>query len=283
MTAPTITSYGAGGNSTNVTSHSITLPTSITVGKRIVVVFSVDGAPTVSIDTGVSGSNWSIVGQASQSSVVGAIISKIAEGSDVLTLTTTAGEQATWISMQVDSDGDIYAASATGNSADSNPPNLDPSVGSKDFLWIATRSGDASPDNLVATAAPLNYGDLQTQQAATTAGASTNTATRALTASSEDPGAFTSGSEQWVAWTVAIAPNSATGLSITSVTPSAFDDGRTGIVIAGSGFGASQGSSTLTIGGQAQTVTDWNDSQIIFTSVRGSVSPGNATLTITKG
>ena len=73
------------------------------------------------------------------------------------------------------------------------------------------------------------------------------------------------------------------GLSITSVTPSSFDDGKTGIVIAGSGFGAFQGSSTLTIGGQAQTVTAWSDTSITFTSVRGSVSPGNATLTLTKG
>ena len=72
------------------------------------------------------------------------------------------------------------------------------------------------------------------------------------------------------------------GLTITSVTPSSFDDGRTGIVIAGSGFGASQGSSTLTIGGQAQTVTDWKDDQITFTSVRGSNSMGARSLTITR-
>lgn len=73
-----------------------------------------------------------------------------------------------------------------------------------------------------------------------------------------------------------------TGLSITSVTPSAFDDGRTGIVIAGSGFGASQGSSTLTIGGQAQTVTAWSDTSITFTSVRGSNSMGARSLTLTR-
>lgn len=73
-----------------------------------------------------------------------------------------------------------------------------------------------------------------------------------------------------------------TGLSITSVTPSSFDDGRTGIVIAGSGFGASQGSSTLTIGGQAQTVTAWSDTSITFTSVRGSNSMGARSLTLTR-
>ena len=74
----------------------------------------------------------------------------------------------------------------------------------------------------------------------------------------------------------------ATGLSITSVTPSSFDDGVSGIVIAGTGFGSSQGSSTLTIGGQAQTVANWSDTSITFTSVRGSNSMGSATLTLTK-
>ena len=74
----------------------------------------------------------------------------------------------------------------------------------------------------------------------------------------------------------------ASGLSITSVTPSSFDDGTTGIVVAGTGFGSSQGSSTLTIGGQAQTVANWSDTSITFTSVRGSNSMGSATLTLTK-
>lgn len=83
-------------------------------------------------------------------------------------------------------------------------------------------------------------------------------------------------------WEIGPFNYSAPGFTITSVTPSTFDDGRTGIVIAGSGFGASQGSSTLTIGGQAQTVTAWSDTSITFTSVRGSNSMGTRSLTITR-
>lgn len=74
----------------------------------------------------------------------------------------------------------------------------------------------------------------------------------------------------------------AVGLSITSVTPSSFDTGKTGVVIAGSGFGSSQGSSTVTIGGVAQTVTAWSDTSITITTSRGSQSMGAATLTVTK-
>jgi hypothetical protein len=72
-----------------------------------------------------------------------------------------------------------------------------------------------------------------------------------------------------------------TGLTITSVTPSSFDSGIAGIVIAGSGFGASQGSSTVDIGGQAQTVTAWSNTSITITSARGSNSMGAGQLKVT--
>lgn len=96
------------------------------------------------------------------------------------------------------------------------------------------------------------------------------------------------GTRQWTnptnakrAFSFAIAPASASGLTITSVTPSSFDSGIAGIVIAGSGFGASQGSSTVDIGGQAQTVTAWSNTSITITSARGSNSMGAASLKVT--
>jgi hypothetical protein len=88
-------------------------------------------------------------------------------------------------------------------------------------------------------------------------------------------------SAAYAAGAVAINEASAGGLSITSVTPATFDDGRTGVVIAGSGFGASQGSSTVTIGGVAQTVTAWSATSITITTVRSSQSMGAASLTVT--
>lgn len=99
---------------------------------------------------------------------------------------------------------------------------------------------------------------------------------------SAGPVSYSMLSSGYAAIAVSIEEASAGALSITSVTPSSFDDGVSGIVIAGSGFGSSQGSSTLTIGGQAQTVANWSDTSITFTSVRGSNSMGSATLTLTK-
>lgn len=81
--------------------------------------------------------------------------------------------------------------------------------------------------------------------------------------------------------TMALREAVTTGLTITSVTPSSFDSGTAGIVIAGNGFGASQGSSTVTIGSQAQTVTSWSDTSITITSARGSNSMGAGQLKVT--
>lgn len=90
-----------------------------------------------------------------------------------------------------------------------------------------------------------------------------------------------SSNNTWCVAACAIEPAAASGLTITSVTPSSFDSGIAGIVIAGSGFGASQGSSTVDIGGQAQTVTAWGDTSITITSARGSNSMGAGQLKVT--
>ncbi len=59
--------------------------------------------------------------------------------------------------------------------------------------------------------------------------------------------------------------------SITSITPSTFDAGRS-VTLTGSGFGSSQGS--VLIGGVAQNVNTWSDDEITFTTARGSQSLG---------
>lgn len=100
--------------------------------------------------------------------------------------------------------------------------------------------------------------------------------------------AGSTGAQQWTntanakrAFSFAIAPASATGLSITSVDPSQIDSGES-VTITGTGFGASQGSSTVKIGADTQAITTWNDTTIVFTASRGSQSMGAATLTVTK-
>lgn len=195
--APVVTGRASGVNGTDSTSHSVTLPTGVATGELLVVVFSSDGAPTCS----TASTGWMKVGQASDgtSAVTGAVFQKFATGSNSLSITTSASEQSSHVSFRISSGGVLVATSATGSSTNSNPPALTDIP--DDHLWIATRSGDAA---VQATVAPSGYGNLTTQTGGAS-GASTATAERTVSASTtEDPGTFTSSTEQWVSWTIGI-------------------------------------------------------------------------------
>lgn len=205
MAFPLVQARASGRTSGNVTSHPITLPAGIVATELLIVLFSVDGTPTTSVQSGV---DWTILGQISDgfSNVAAAVCYKTATGSDSLTLGTSASEQSSHISLRISDGGTPTASSSSGGfsgSSNSNPPSHTPPGGAKDYLWIATRSGDSTT---VATAAPANYSNLQTLAAATTQGASSNTAERSLNAAVEDPGTFTSASQKWVCWTIAVPP-----------------------------------------------------------------------------
>ena len=180
------------------------MPASIAAGERLVVVISVDQADCVVwVDEAVSGKLWEKLGQDSNGvSVTGAAFTKVAEGSDVLTLLTTTPQQSSHVSLRISAANRTGVAVANGSSTNSDPPLLTLAEGSPSpaVLWIATRSGDAA---VVATAAPAGYANLQTQTGGAS-GASTNTAEKTATADSENPGTFTSNTEQWVSFTIGV-------------------------------------------------------------------------------
>jgi hypothetical protein len=66
------------------------------------------------------------------------------------------------------------------------------------------------------------------------------------------------------AWELAAA---AAAFVINSVTPNVLYEGLTGVVIAGSGFGAVQGTKTVYLDDKLQTVTAWADTSITITAV----------------
>lgn len=190
---------GWAGVGTNATSHGpITLPSGIVAGELLVCLFAVDGSPTCTASAG-----WDKLGQASYSTTVtGAVFWKVATGSDALTVTTSASEIATAIVYRLSAGWGLVGASANGSSVNADPPPLTPAGGAGDYLWLA---GHCSDSTVVASAAPSGYGSLTTRVAASTGGASISAATKAATTASENPGAFTTASEQWVAWTLAVA------------------------------------------------------------------------------
>lgn len=188
-----------------------------TAGDLLVAIVSSDGNPTLSAQP-TDGNDWTKLGQASNgTAVTGAVFFKIAEQAnfgtpffDDLAISSSGSEQFSSIFLRIaGSNLQIDGAHANGSSTNSNPPNLSSATdllglidgSARDYLWIAARSGDST---VVATAAPASFSQLQTRAAAGTGGASTNTAERALNAAAQDPGTFTSASEQWVSWTLAV-------------------------------------------------------------------------------
>lgn len=202
--SPAVETTASGIQNTDATSHSITLPSGIVVGDLLLVVFSVDNNPTVTVNTGVSGSNWTKLGQDNEGSdVTGAIFWKIAEGSDVLTLTTSSSQQSTHISYRI-SGGTTFEVTGTSANDDqnaTNPPDHTPPTGSAPYLWIATASRNSSS---IHTGAPINFSGLLTQ-AGGSSGASTSTATRNFTGTNQNPGTFSGGGDvEWVAYTLSV-------------------------------------------------------------------------------
>jgi hypothetical protein len=93
---------------------------------------------------------------------------------------------------------------ASGTSTTPDSPNLAPAYGTKNTLWISSCviavSGQVPGTN------PTNY-NLGGIGGSSVGTASMGAAGRALKAASEDPGAFTiAGSNDWIAYTIAVPP-----------------------------------------------------------------------------
>lgn len=214
MAAPTVngTASGASGTS-NVYTFDVTMPAGIVAGERLVTFFSMDDANQTSvwIDEDYSGPGWEIIGNALYAfTVKGVVLTKVAEGgspaTDRLRIKCRSAEQASWITYRISAANCIDCTSSNGNSTNSDPPNhtltADETSPPPDVLWLASRHGDSTT---TASAAPSGYSSLQTQAASGTGGASTNVAEKSVSGDyEEDPGTFTSNTEQWVCFTVAV-------------------------------------------------------------------------------
>lgn len=105
---------------------------------------------------------------------------------------------------------------SSGSGTTPDPPSITPTGGSKDYLFIAA-SGTIS--SVAYSAAPSGYSNLNTFDAgAGPNGAAGATAEYQVTASSENPGTFTSTSGTWYAQTIAVHPASAADPTFTQNT-----------------------------------------------------------------
>lgn len=191
----------------NSSSHSISMPTSIAVGDLIIVFFGHSRTAGVSVDTGVSGFNWIELDETlfpvSSVKDTAAVYWKTAEGSDALTLTTSASHRSTAISYRISGASTVtYDIALSVGAGNPDPPSHD-AGSSKNFLWLVaamTQEGDWP------TTLPANYTNLLQEQDGGL-GTSVTSGRRELATQIENPDAFTGGlTTENAAYTIAVHP-----------------------------------------------------------------------------
>jgi hypothetical protein len=205
MTFPTINARTPSESTSNTGTHSVNLGAPA-AGELIVVISSFDDTPDwIYADPAVSGTRWHrspIVYEPGGFSLASVVHWKVAAGSDALTLISESLEQCSHFAIRISGHASAVAlASASGNSTNADPPNVAITGSAQDVLFIAASCQDAQ---VVATVAPAGYGNLTTKAATNAAGASISIADKTANATADNPGVFTTTTEQWIAWAIAI-------------------------------------------------------------------------------
>lgn len=195
---PRLKGYARGRSVANGTSHVVDfsdVSSLIEVGDRLVLCVASDGAPDLSV------TDWTEVEDVNDTSVVAcAVFTKVAAGSDSATISATATEAMSWTVLVFSASGAPTATGATGSSTNADGPSHDHGSSAK-CVWLSVVAWDLLP---VISAAPANYGNVILVPAGTLVGATLGIAMRFLEAQTENPGAWTSATEQWAAITVAL-------------------------------------------------------------------------------
>lgn len=210
MAFPTVATTNTSSETSQTTSHDVSLPASITAGDLLMIFFNTQENPTITTPTG-----WTLLKtlDASGGTARLATFYKTATGSEGATvvITTSTSWRSTHATMRISgwSGTPGVSSGATGDSGQADPDNLTPSGGAKDYLWIAfAGSNNASGGEF--TSAPTNYSNFLAQA---TSGTAVGVASRQLNASSENPGTFGGTLGRWGAATIAISPEAAAGPS----------------------------------------------------------------------
>lgn len=204
-----------GADISDGTSQIITLPNGSNVSGRLVIVaLGVDGVGGATWPAG-----WSELFDAANTETTGSAAYRFIDGTegfdgadDTITV-TTASEQSCYHAYLISAGHHASQAPAAASTLIStpDPPNLTPSWGAEANLWIAMSASRWSGDY---TAPPANYSGLLSISQGTPnadSNAPLGTAVRALSAASENPGAFTEngGNNVFVTATIAVRPAAA--------------------------------------------------------------------------
>lgn len=191
-----------------------------TAGNTLILVTAIDGSQTQDTDpTGFTLLNYvSHTGGNVSGGVWWKKATGTGEDSGTLSWTSGGNERSAHVLFEISGAADptvtvpeeTNAEGTTTSDADS--PTITPTGGPKDFLYLSVACIDRG--NREPTGFPSGYGDTGTQgtPSSTANGASLGWgALGILASSSTDPGAFSHGNDEWVAFTIAIHPAPAVG------------------------------------------------------------------------
>jgi hypothetical protein len=196
---PSVAATNGGTTSPSTYNHTVNLPSGIASGNLLIALFGTTSAATPTFPAG-----WSQLFFTSNTFSAWYKIANGTEGASI-TVTTSSSVQSAHITYRITgySGTPEVGTSATGSSANPDPPNLSPSWGAANTLWIACE-GITGPYTV--SSYPTNYSSGLNYYFGG-GGPSVGAAQRNLNASSENPGTFTLGSSStWVANTIAVAP-----------------------------------------------------------------------------
>lgn len=203
-TYPIISSNSTGHSNIGVSGVGVTMPAGVANnGLLIVMITTSNGTSTIGTPTG-----WVQLYQtngfaASGYSCYGAY--KVTTGTETTTNFTTSNMpcndwQCVYIAANSYFGVPIVGTTATGNSANPDPPSVSTGVSSPTLFIAVEHNGSTA----TASSAPTSYLYLQ-NSTETSAGSNTGIATRYLSASSDDPGTFTIGAGvNWASQTIAL-------------------------------------------------------------------------------
>lgn len=214
MAFPQVATSASSTETSDTTSHTISLPASIASGDLLVAVITVDASPSVTF------TGWTKFGDTDDiqdgTNQAGTMWWKDATGSEGSTdsFTTSAAQESAHCCYRITGAADpsvdpptITIASEIINSTTHNPPSHTPGGGAKDYMWIA---GVCSDSATTASSYPTNYDSNQVTIAGpnTPGSAGTSVATDEVNAASENPAAYTmSRIDSGFPFTVAVWPS----------------------------------------------------------------------------
>lgn len=201
---PYIVARAYGRTSTAATKRDINMPTGIKSGDLIVAIIGCDGTDAGGGDHVLTGFTRLDL-DTNGSAVVGSVHYKVSSGDEPQLLksyTTTASEQIGSIVLVIRGyTGTPSCTSANGSSTDADPPSHDAGASHK-HLWIAAAVWDEG--DFASLEKPSGYGDFVYTVNGFAGGAGVALATKFATSQTEDPAVFTSPTEQWAAFTIAV-------------------------------------------------------------------------------